>query len=73
MKKKMRIFKIKKKISENTRKKGREPLISGCACVHPREPLWGHVTSGQNTRKKGGNPNFRLRMRAPERIPFGVT
>jgi hypothetical protein len=35
--------------------------------------LTGNVISGQNTRKKGGNPNFRLRMCAPEGTPFGVT
>ena len=35
--------------------------------------LTGNVISGQNTRKKGGNPNFRLRMCAPKGTPFGVT
>jgi hypothetical protein len=29
--------------------------------------------SGQNTRKKGGNPYFRLRLCAPEGTPLGVT
>jgi hypothetical protein len=35
--------------------------------------LTGNVISGQNTRKKGGTPNFRLCMCAPEGTSFGVT
>jgi hypothetical protein len=32
---------------------------------------WKKNGKKKNTRKKGGNPNFMLRMREPEGTPYG--
>ena len=42
---------------------GRDPYFCLRMRAPGETPTTGHVISGRNTRKKGGNPNFRLRMR----------
>ena len=57
--------KINKKISEKTRKKGRQTPTSSCTCARPRENLL-RVTSFpvKTPEKRAGNPNFRLSYRS---------
>jgi hypothetical protein len=72
-KKKKIVKKIKIKWKKTHPKKGRETPTSSCACAHTRELPYGNVISGQNTRKKGGNPQLAGAYPRIRGNPFGVT
>jgi hypothetical protein len=66
--KKIKKWTNEKKIQKHP-KKERETPTSGYAFAHPREPQ--RVTPFPVKASYKGDPNFRLRMRAPKGIPSG--